>query len=169
MADLKKRCTYVTFCCKVWKTTSKTQEPKSAFLVTTQKKSSSHRHIWIKPGKSGQNITGMFVTYFDCEGAVHQYLFLKAKLLTSITTERFCNLWRKKSTVKVENNSGNRRARLNMTMHWHKILLQCNNSEMLETRLHPTPPSLLSWFGPLGTWNSGTCLECTISDPKYTV
>jgi len=148
MANLTKWCIYVTFCCKVWKPTSKTQEPKSVFLVMTQKKNSSHLsgkacplHIWIKPGKSGQNITGIFVTYFDCEGAVHQYLSLKAKTLTRIITERFCNLWSKRSTINVENNGGTRRARLTMTMHWHKILCQCNNSKILETRLHPPHPS----------------------------
>ena len=153
MAHYKKWCIYVTFCCKVWKTTSKTQEPKSVFLVMTQeKKSSSHLsgkacplHIWIKPSKSGQNITGMFVTYFYCEGAVHQYLSLKAKMLTRITTERFCNLWRKKSTINAENNSGTRTARLTMTMHCHKMLCQCNNSEMLETRLPPPPLIVLIW------------------------
>jgi len=79
------------------------------------RKSSSHLsgkicplHIWIKPGKSGQNIIGMFVTYFDCEGTVHQYLSLKAKMLTRITTERLCNLWRRKSPVNVDNNGGTR-------------------------------------------------------------
>jgi hypothetical protein len=42
-----------------------------------------------RPGKSGENIKSMSVTYFDCDGAVHQYLFLKAEQLTRISTERF--------------------------------------------------------------------------------
>jgi hypothetical protein len=55
-----------------------------------------------------------------------------------------------------------------VTMHWHKMLCQSNSSEMLETKLPLPPPSLLSWVGPLGTLNSGTSLQCSISDPKYT-
>lgn len=42
----------------------------------------------------------------------------------------------------LENNGGTRTATLTTTMHWHKMLCQCNNSEMLETRL-PHPPYCL--------------------------
>jgi hypothetical protein len=41
MADVMEQCIYVIFCCKVWKTTSKTQKSNSVFLVMTQKQSSS--------------------------------------------------------------------------------------------------------------------------------
>lgn len=75
-------------------------------------------------------------------------LFLWPKLLTSIATRRLCSAWGSKFTENIWNSGGTKTGWWTMTVLWGLLLCQCSNFWPLIAWLW-SPPSLLTWLGPL--------------------